>query len=157
MHHACVSMVLLGVWLTAASALAGDAPHLDRYGDPLPPGAVARLGTTRYRLTGLHQPQSATLSPDGQLLAVLRIPDEIEIWELPAWKRHRVIKGQNLRRLGDAGADETGVLNNGPSHPTQEQIMTSTEAPKVQHGTFPGFERPLRIEHGGGGLLDAGG
>ena len=66
----------------------------DAFGDPLPAGAIARIGTTRYRLSDSHLPQSATLSPDGKLLLILRLPDEIEIWKLPVWKLHRVIKCQ---------------------------------------------------------------
>jgi hypothetical protein len=56
-------------------ALAGAAPSVgpphrpaDAHGDPLPPGAFARLGTLRFRATG-HDP-IALLSPDGKLVAV---------------------------------------------------------------------------------------
>jgi RNA polymerase sigma factor (sigma-70 family) len=42
---------------------AATGPRVDRYGDPLPPRAVRRFGTTRFRLQGF------VLSPDGQTLA----------------------------------------------------------------------------------------
>ena len=92
------------LFLACVTALVAFAPNLpaqgqkkrspalwsdqkDAFGDPLPIGAIARIGTLRYRLTQSQQPDVARISPDGKLLAALGNQDEIEIWELPAWKR----------------------------------------------------------------------
>jgi WD40 repeat protein len=64
-------------------------PRTDRYGDPLPPGAVARLGTVR-----LHKHcamRGATFSPDGRYVATCG--DCIHLWD--RWT------GRLLRSLRD--------------------------------------------------------
>ena len=43
-------------------------PRLDLYGDPLPEGAVARMGTVRYRLPDAAK--AVAFSPDGRCVAV---------------------------------------------------------------------------------------
>jgi WD40 repeat protein len=68
----------------------------DAFGDPLPIGAIVRIGTLRYRLPESRGPQSAIPSPDGKMLATIGIQNEIEIFELPAWKRLRVISGRTF-------------------------------------------------------------
>jgi WD40 repeat protein len=46
----------------------GKTAHLDRYGDPLPPGAIARLGSIRFRAhDAVH---TLVVTPNGRLLAV---------------------------------------------------------------------------------------
>ncbi len=64
-----------------------DAPHSpapavrrDPFGDPLPPGAVTRLGRPTFQ----HNPQlsSIALSPDGKYLATVSF-DEVSVWQFP--------------------------------------------------------------------------
>src|SRR5437868_14119852 len=72
----------------APAALAEAPAHPDGYGDPLPPGAVARLGTAR-----LCQPGASALAfaPDGKTLAALDDFGDLVLWE--------VATGRELRRL----------------------------------------------------------
>jgi WD40 repeat protein len=60
------------------------APRTDCYGDPLPEGALARLGTIRFRHAS--QVRSAAYSPDGRLLATGGYDDEIHLWQASSGK-----------------------------------------------------------------------
>jgi WD40 repeat protein len=76
-----------------AAAPPGKVPRLDRYGDPLPPGAIARLGTARLR----HGDKICAIafSPDGKLLASASLDGTVSLW--------RPATGKEVRRLQFAG------------------------------------------------------
>src|SRR4051812_38405501 len=60
---------LLVVLLPGLLCRGADVPaRLDAYGDPLPEGANARLGTIRYRIG--EEFKSVALSPDGNTFAI---------------------------------------------------------------------------------------
>jgi WD40 repeat protein len=59
-------------------------PLHDLYGDPLPPGAIARLGTLRFR-TG-NQVCAVAYSPDGRLLAASGYDRSVRVWHTATGK-----------------------------------------------------------------------
>lgn len=68
-------------WLTMPAA--GAAPRTDCFGDPLPDGAVYRIGTTRLRHEIGVMPafENVLLSPDGKFVFSSRYGDVVRMWE----------------------------------------------------------------------------
>jgi WD40 repeat protein len=67
---------------------------VDLAGDPLAPGAVARIGTTRYRLRGWHQ--QAFLSPDGKTVLAKGEQGVLNLLEADTGKLVAEIKDPDL-------------------------------------------------------------
>jgi WD40 repeat protein len=61
------------------SAMAGSPRPADRYGDPLPPGVVARLGSERLTLANAV---FLTFSPDGRRLAAHSGFARLRVWDV---------------------------------------------------------------------------
>ncbi len=88
----------------------------DLYGDPLPVGAIARMGTVRFRH---EQPvNSVAFSPDGKMLAVGGRDKAIRLWEAATGKLIRKLDVSRIRSVSfspdgkrlASGHDDTTVL-----------------------------------------------
>jgi WD40 repeat protein len=105
----CLAMVL---WAAPAAA----QPRVDALGDPLPPGAVARLGTLRLR----HLPaedrwgdiEAIAISPDGKRLASLGglSSPESHLWDVADGKHLATLPQGHSSRCKAAGFSPQGDL-----------------------------------------------
>jgi WD40 repeat protein len=75
-----------------------NAPRTDSHGDPLPAGALRRLGTVRFRQPCIHD---MAFTPDGKTL-VVEGPGLLVQWDVATGKELRTIPTApgNLRSLG---------------------------------------------------------
>ncbi len=63
----------------AKAPASSQSPRIDRYGDPLPPGAAMRLGTVRFRQ--FPQINHVVYSPDGRLVVTDSREDYLQLWD----------------------------------------------------------------------------
>src|SRR6516165_9041435 len=71
----CLAAAAIAAPVGAQPAPAKEAPRTDAYGDPLPTGALARLGPARLRAQAISPP--VALSQDAKLLAFS--PDRLDV------------------------------------------------------------------------------
>jgi WD40 repeat protein len=66
--------------------------RMDRYGDPLPEGALARLGTVRLRHSRISA--SVAMAPDGKHMATCGNDEAVRLWSLSTgkliWSRQKM-------------------------------------------------------------------
>jgi WD40 repeat protein len=91
---------LVALALTLGPAARGEPPaRTDLYGDPLPPGAVARLGTVRWR--SADEIGGMAFLPDGKHLVT--DSDTMSVWDLSTGRVVRTVGPRSLPPEGYFG------------------------------------------------------
>jgi WD40 repeat protein len=88
------AVLVLSSFFLAAASLRATPPRQDCHGDPLPEGAVARMGTTRLRHSdGVSH---VVYSPNGQSLASLSRDRTLRVWDAKAGRQLQVFQEPDL-------------------------------------------------------------
>lgn len=72
-------ILVAGIILLTVGEATADPPRTDALGDPLPPFALARSGSTRWRHGGYID--AIAVSPDGALIASHGVGDAVRVWD----------------------------------------------------------------------------
>src|SRR5262245_51105624 len=108
-------MVLSAVAAQEPAKAEEPEARLDSHGDPLPVGAVARLGTIRWRAN--TEVYSVSPSPDGKMLAVAG-NHVLSLWDLKSGRKIRDLKQFNVASWAVAfAADGKSLYAAGQDNP----------------------------------------
>jgi WD40 repeat protein len=144
------------------------APRVDHLGDPLPPGAVARLGTTRFRQGGAIQ--FVGYSGDGRMLLAASADQTLRFWDARTGKelRRLPVKASSVMRypfrlgppavLSGDGKTLALELDTGECSlvdvPTGKAVRKFKTAPEQDKNKFVGGEEPhFALSHNGSTLM----
>jgi WD40 repeat protein len=103
----------------------------DGRGDPLPDGALVRIGTTRFR--DGNPIGAVTLAPDGKAVAVAAY-DGVRILELPGGKELRTLKAAGFANFASVAYSPDGKLVGAADHAGRIKFWdpaTGTEAGQI--------------------------
>jgi YD repeat-containing protein len=124
-------IVLVVGLLTAGAAAATAADHTDLYGDPLPPGALARIGSARFRHPDAVV--SVVYAPDGKSVATCGRDGSVRIWDLAT--------GKARQRFGLWATEPTPIAES----PAGQKTLTIAYSPDGKRLATPGWKNVIVI------------
>jgi WD40 repeat protein len=101
------ALAFLGLTAALASAAEKPAARVDLYGDPLPEGAVARLGTVRLRA---QIAQCLAFSPSGKLVAAGNSDGIAGLWDASTGREVVRFQGSGLGQVEAVAFSPNGAI-----------------------------------------------
>jgi WD40 repeat protein len=154
-HRLAVILILASCYPALAEVPEGESTvRKDLYGDPLPAGAMARLGTVRFRHG--DSIRGVAFSPDGKMLASVS-SDGIRLWEAVTGQQMRLLGGQMVGASAIAFSPDGTMLATGSYDRVVRlwDIMGGKEI-RQMHGHQDGIHS-IRFSPDGKSLASAGG
>lgn len=153
-HYGLGAALLAGLSLALAAGQANASPRLDHYGDPLPEGVLARMGTARLR-----HPQAIDLvfAADGNTLISVGQDGTVRFWDLETGmskRLQRLPSGQTARALAPDG--KTLALTS-EEHLHLWDIAAARERQRIAIEKQAGAKRLLAVQFSADGKLLAAG
>jgi WD40 repeat protein len=100
MRQRCLTVAVMALVLFGDPSFAANPPRLDAHGDPLPAGALLRIGTVRLRPGGIVN--SMAFTPDSKRLVTASDATGIQVWD--------VATGKELSALGSPAGHRSAVV-----------------------------------------------
>ena len=104
---ACLLLALEPTLLAAPPSAVVSTQRGDRYGDPVPAAAIARLGSVRFRQSS--EVGSVALSPDGKRIASVGAWN-LSVWDVETGRELLRLKERPIPRLVSFSADGHSLL-----------------------------------------------
>jgi WD40 repeat protein len=129
-------LALLGLTAALATAAEKPAPKVDLYGDPLPEGAVARLGTERLRA---RCAQCLAFSQDSKLVAVGNADRTVRLWDAATGREKLRVQGNELGQLQQIAFSPDGAILATLDHKHRVRLWDAWTGKHLRQaeGTFP--------------------
>jgi RNA polymerase sigma factor (sigma-70 family) len=130
-------------------------PRTDRYGDPLPDGAVARLGTVRFREPYTHF-YAVNFSPDGQSLAAINDQGRVSVWSMATGRIIRECAPKDVNGIPQSASDVHAFV---AFSPDSKQVLAGMNRSNLCQPLFlwdiDSGDKVRRMEGAGQGFIAA--
>lgn len=117
-----LSSLPVGITAIAAAAIAAGqqqagSPRVDLYGDPLPEGAVARLGSVRFSSSIESPLRACAYTPDGKQIVSISADGKLRFWDRKSGRETRSLEEPPSLGMKAPAGDR-------PRLPTHDRALT---------------------------------
>jgi RNA polymerase sigma factor (sigma-70 family) len=108
----------------------GQQARADHHGDPLPPGAIARMGTVRFR-RDYQAAYDFAFTPDGKTLVGARSDKTLQVWDVATGRPLRELRHEQRFTTLALSADGMVLATAGPTGITVWDMVNQKPMRKI--------------------------